>query len=115
MARLKAVVGTPWQPKGDSSEPLGLERRERFVYITLERQLKHVPILRTAPDATVMTKILNRTPRSAERFSKLYPKIRAGWNRSTTKLFRASEGSGSTRSYRGAKPKLEGAGPDERG
>ena len=62
-------IGTPWQPKIDSrmvpgqgSEPLGLERRERSVYITLERQLKHGP---TAPDATVMTRILNRARRSA--------------------------------------------------
>ena len=74
-ARLKAVVGTPWQPKGDStivpgqgSEPLGLERRERSVYSTLERS-SNMGLLRTAPDATAMTGILSRTRRSAEKGS----------------------------------------------
>ena len=84
MARLKAVVGTPWQPKGDStmvpgqgSEPLGLERRERSVYITLERQLKHGPTPNCPGCHCDDENPKPHTKECRERFSKLYPRTSA--------------------------------------
>ena len=59
---------------GKASEPLGLERRERSVYITLERQLKHAP---TPNCPGCYCDDENPKPRNKEcreRFSKLYPK-----------------------------------------
>ena len=87
LSKLKAVVGTPWQPKGDATMVPGtpgavapgtpgesLARRERSVYITLDRQIKHGPTPGCPGCHCDADNPKPRNPECRERFSKLYPK-----------------------------------------